>query len=423
MTITTVNNIVSSGVAAARPATPALATPASGSNPSVIYFATDTLVGSMWDFAGAAWHNISGGGSGTVTSVSLSAPLGGGTVTTTGTLGTTSYTAHGVLIGAGSSALTVSAVGAANTFLAGVASADPVFRSFVAASADLANQGTTTTVLHGNAAGNPSWAAVTLTTDVTGTLPVGNGGIGVATLAAHGVLIGNTASAVNVTSAGTAGQVLTSNGASADPTFQAPAGGSTSPTGAAYSVPTLATFSWVNQGSSTVVQAVSGQAILLTIPSNASLNWRLQAITAPSTPYTITAQIYGGTTIQAASNSSLCGLYFYDGTKLYGIEYLNQGAGYNIRVEKITNVTTDGSTPAGPNGTGFQNAFLYPQWLRVKDDGTNLVFSYSADGQNFIQLFSEAVGTYMTPTKVGFGGLSNVGAINLDVNLLNWLQT
>jgi hypothetical protein len=157
---------------------------------------------------------------GTVTSVSLSAPLGGGTVTTSGTLGTTSYTNHGVLIGAGTSALSVTAAGGANTFLAGVASSDPTFRAPVLASADFANQGTTTTVLHGNAAGNPSFGAVSLTADVTGTLPVGNGGVGVATLTAHGVVIGNGASAVNVTGAGTSGQVLTSNGASADPTFQ-----------------------------------------------------------------------------------------------------------------------------------------------------------------------------------------------------------
>ncbi len=42
------------------------------------------------------------------------------------------------------------------------------------ASAQHANQGTATTVLHGNAAGNPSWAAVNLGTDVTGNLPVTN---------------------------------------------------------------------------------------------------------------------------------------------------------------------------------------------------------------------------------------------------------
>lgn len=51
------------------------------------------------------------------------------------------------------------------------------------ASANFANQGTTTTVLHGNAAGNPSFAQVSLTDDVTGTLPVGNGGTNATTAA------------------------------------------------------------------------------------------------------------------------------------------------------------------------------------------------------------------------------------------------
>jgi hypothetical protein len=41
------------------------------------------------------------------------------------------------------------------------------------ASSDFANQGTTTTFLKGNAAGNPSWSAINLATDVTGTLPAG----------------------------------------------------------------------------------------------------------------------------------------------------------------------------------------------------------------------------------------------------------
>lgn len=63
------------------------------------------------------------------------------------------------------------------------------------ASSDYANQGTTTTVLHGNAAGNPSWAAVSLTADVSGTLPVANGGTGVTTSLGTGegnVVLGST---------------------------------------------------------------------------------------------------------------------------------------------------------------------------------------------------------------------------------------
>ncbi len=50
-------------------------------------------------------------------------------------------------------------------------------RTLTLASADFVNQGTTTTVLHGNAAGNPSFAQVSLTADVSGVLPVANGGV------------------------------------------------------------------------------------------------------------------------------------------------------------------------------------------------------------------------------------------------------
>ena len=57
-------------------------------------------------------------------------------------------------------------------------------------------------------------------TNMTG-LPTAGGGTGVATLGDAGVLIGNGTGAVQVTGAGTSGQVLTSNGAGVDPTFKA----------------------------------------------------------------------------------------------------------------------------------------------------------------------------------------------------------
>lgn len=52
---------------------------------------------------------------------------------------------------------------------------------------------------------------------IQGQIAVANGGTGAATLTNHGVLIGQATAAVVATSAGTAGQVLTSGGASADP--------------------------------------------------------------------------------------------------------------------------------------------------------------------------------------------------------------
>ncbi len=66
---------------------------------------------------------------------------------------------------------------------------------------------------------NPNWDQVSLTSGVTGTLPVASGGTGAATFTAHGVLIGEGTSPITATSAGLTGQLLQSNGASSDPTF------------------------------------------------------------------------------------------------------------------------------------------------------------------------------------------------------------
>ncbi len=69
---------------------------------------------------------------------------------------------------------------------------------------------------------------LTVTTgDVTGILDTSNGGTGVSSFTDHGVLVGSGSGALSVTTTGSTGQVLTSNGSSADPTFQAASGGIT----------------------------------------------------------------------------------------------------------------------------------------------------------------------------------------------------
>lgn len=55
-------------------------------------------------------------------------------------------------------------------------------------------------------------ANISLTASVTGTLPVANGGTGLATITANNVLLGNGTSAMQVVAPGTSGNVLTSDG-------------------------------------------------------------------------------------------------------------------------------------------------------------------------------------------------------------------
>lgn len=115
-------------------------------------------------------HDHSGSSTGTgakillPTAVSGTLPVvNGGTGLTSGTSGgILAFTAAGTL--ASSSALTANAL-----VLGGGAGAAPTI---------LGSLGSTTTVLHGNAGGAPTFGAVSLTADVTGTLPVANGGTG-----------------------------------------------------------------------------------------------------------------------------------------------------------------------------------------------------------------------------------------------------
>lgn len=75
----------------------------------------------------------------------------------------------------------------------------------------MSSAGTSVTVLHGNAAGAPTFGAVSLTADVSGTLPYANGGTGATSFTNHGAVVAG-ATALSTVAPGTSGNVLTSNG-------------------------------------------------------------------------------------------------------------------------------------------------------------------------------------------------------------------
>ena len=56
-------------------------------------------------------------------------------------------------------------------------------------------------------------------TQVTSVLTVANGGTGRSSLTNHGILVGATTGAITQLGAGSAGQLLTSNGAGSDPSY------------------------------------------------------------------------------------------------------------------------------------------------------------------------------------------------------------
>lgn len=94
----------------------------------------------------------------------------------------------------------------------GYAVGDLLYASSTTALSKLAAVATGNVLRSGGVGVAPAWGPVALGTDVSGTLPVANGGTGAATLAANNVLLGNGTSALQAVAPGTNGNVLTSNG-------------------------------------------------------------------------------------------------------------------------------------------------------------------------------------------------------------------
>jgi hypothetical protein len=90
---------------------------------------------------------------------------------------------------------------------------DIIYASGANAPARLAKSTTSTQYLANTGTSNiPAWNEVALTTGVSGTLPVGNGGTGQTSLTTGAILIGNSTSAVTMVTQTTKGQILIGDG-------------------------------------------------------------------------------------------------------------------------------------------------------------------------------------------------------------------
>lgn len=223
--------------------------------------------------------------------------------------------------------------------------------------------------------------------EVTGILPVPHGGTGRSSLTNHGVVIGAGVSTVNVTSAGTAGQVLTSNGASADPTFQASGGGTVTHTAGALALNQLVRG---NAGADIKTTAATDGQIPIGKTSDGSVN--LATIT-PGSNITITNSA-GAITINASGTVSNSG-------GLIGVQTITATGAYTYTPTAGTNSVVIELQGAGGGGSGV-----------AQPGGSNIAIGAAGSGGGYLRVrltsnFSGGTGSVGAKGTGGSAGNNN----------------
>jgi hypothetical protein len=186
-----------------------------------------------------------------------------------------------------------------------------------------------------------------------------------------------------------------------------------SPYGPCYpcSPPVDANFSWVNQGSATVV--TSNEGIYLSCPSQgATDSIRARVMTAPSTPYSITIGYEYTATIESAIAGFPLFILRESATgKMTSILPGEAGNQWTTRVFNHSSVT------------GFSQVFSEkhtygrPLWQRITNNGTTLTYYIGLNPYNFVQIYSQSRSTAFSSVadQYGFGIDPNSSAVGMFV--------
>lgn len=181
----------------------------------------------------------------------------------------------------------------------------------------------------------------------------------------------------------------------------------------AFTPPVDGDFAWINQGSASVTSSIGG--LFLRGPAGGSLNWRIRKKSAPSTPYTVTVAFFAHVVGDSTQQAGIGWRQSSDG-KLVWFGVQNTGI---FNVAKYTNATTlsAGYANADNDASTIKSPMAF---LRIADDGSNRICSYSADGANFIQYHSIGRTDFLTGDEVFFAVNTQNSGVDVGMTLMSW---
>lgn len=177
-----------------------------------------------------------------------------------------------------------------------------------------------------------------------------------------------------------------------------------------------ASFTWDNQGSSSV-RDLTSNGIEWKWDLTTGDNIRFGYLSTPTAPFSTTACFFPGVTNHVSDGIGQTGLAFRESSSSKLYTFAVQGD-KTLRVLKFTNSTTFSADLLAAINWNFNS----PLWMKIGDDNTDLTFAISQDGVNFIEVASEARGTFFTtaPDQIGVFGNTNSASMQAASTLVYW---
>lgn len=170
-------------------------------------------------------------------------------------------------------------------------------------------------------------------------------------------------------------------------------------------VPTVASLTWVNQGSATATDGTRG----ILVANDVDGEVHILNTTTPSTPYNIYMRVEAFQLSSSANTTGMfddMGIVLRDNTNgdFIFVHFRNQRISgdeqnvYGISIDRWTNATTFSTT-------ALERLMLRPlKWLRVNNDGTTLTVYVSENGLDWISMGTETIATFVgTVDRYGVG--------------------
>jgi hypothetical protein len=186
--------------------------------------------------------------------------------------------------------------------------------------------------------------------------------------------------------------------------------------------PVLSSLSWLNQGSASAAYNAGG-ALYMGMPGPPGNSLAMLYKSAPgSTPWSLTIglginasnglDVYyaAGVAVRESATGKIIMLACGD---LSGASN-----GPEIGLEYYNSPTSFGSHSLGP----IQSVLPTPLWLKVTNNGTNLVWGTAIDGQNFKQFARQSLTSFFStgPNQAGIAINANSTSTSVDAIFLHW---